>query len=395
MKKLLILLLAIAICGCKSEDAALPSKIENSKIEINTDNIFDEQKSNQDEKVNSYNEFISRSYPAVFNNMVEFGNFVYSPYSYKMALEGLGKITHYFDGEDYFGYATHENLEKNLPNLNSETAIILNKNMLDTKSDEFLLADFPEEAEKLSQELQKSVLGHVLLEPEYEKYTASVIVNATKFHAKWDEEFNKAFTEKREFKTLDGKTVEKDTMYGNINIIAIDNEEVSVGRKYLEGGGFVYFVAPKKYDADSLQKISEKIPYYIEEFKKFEEEEKGIATYYDAVELFTPKFNISSNIDLLKVESKAGRRKIKDPFDLVEDIINKTNEKIYVQSILQVANMMIDEKEVKAEAVTEMKDMATEARPPEKILTIMCDHPHFVVATSGKGVISFIAFIGK
>ena len=50
MKKLLVLLVAIAICGCKSEDAALPSKIENSKIEINTDNIFDEQKSNQDEK---------------------------------------------------------------------------------------------------------------------------------------------------------------------------------------------------------------------------------------------------------------------------------------------------------------------------------------------------------
>lgn len=399
MKRILIAFLILGLLffnACKKHDEGQSSQIDDQKFDVNTDEVFKTQRENFGEKINSYDEFIAENYPVVFNQKIEMGSFVYSPYSYKMALEGLGKMTHQFSDDNYFAFATAENLKKGISNLESENAIILNKDFFETVSDDFSVVSFPKEAEKISINLQKKILGHTLLEPNYSQDLASVIINATKFQGEWYDEFDKYFTEKRKFTNIMGEVDERDTMWDEISSIAIDNEEVSIGTKHLKDGGQVYFISPKQYDLDSLQKLSAKIPEYIKTFYEFEREfiENDLVKIYDAVELYVPKFNISSEIDLLKVEGNLGHDNISDGFDVVDEIKNKTGQKINIGSIVQVANMMIDEKEVRAGAVTEMKTEATAAPTPEDILVINCDRPFFAV-TASDGVISFIAFIGK
>lgn len=395
MNKFFILILIAAwlfLNACKKDEPKI-NEIDNEKLDVSTDDVFEKQKENND-RINSYDEFISRNYPEVFNEKIKSGNFVYSPYSYKMALEGVGKVTDNFSNDNYFSYATDENLKVGLPNLESETAIILNKNYFETNKDGFSVVNFPDEAEKISRNLQNKVLGHTILEPNYTEDNTAVIVNATKFAGKWKEKFDRSETQKREFKNIMGKVDKRDTMWGEINSLAIENDEVSIGRKTLEGGGFVYFFSPKKYDVDSLQKLSAKIPDYIKAFSDFENGDiDDVVKGYGEVELYVPKFNISSEIDLLEVEKKLGHNQIQDGFDVAQGITNKTGQQMTISKITQVANMMIDEEEVRAEAVTDVK-MEAMAAPPSDKLIIKCDRPFFAVTVSD-GVISFIAFIGK
>lgn len=397
MKTILLLLSIIFLVGCNKStvDEPKPSAIKKDLFEINTDEIYKKQVINSKEKITSYNEFISENYPSVFNEKIKKGSFVYSPYSYKMALEGLGTITKHFDGDDYLGFGVKENLEKNLDNLVTKNAVILNKKFLDTKSNKFILADFPKEAEKISEKLQKEILGEVLLNPDFKASDlTTVIINATKFSGKWEKEFEKDNTENRDFRNINGEIVKKETMWGSIDEKAIDNEEVSIGRKKLKEGGFVYFISPKNYDVNSLQKLSGKISSYIADFVDSDNDIKNDVNIYGLVELYAPKFNISSEIDLLDIEEKAGHKKINEKFDLVDEIVNKTGEKTFISKITQVANMMIDEEKVEAKAVTQM-EAKNAAAPISKELIIKCDRPHFVVTTSGNGIINFIAFVGN
>lgn len=348
-----------------------------------------------------YSKFVNESYESVFrywlNNrngslVLEKEALVYSPFSYKKALEGLGRITDDFNLDKYLGNAILSKLPDKLNNITTGNKVMLNKYQFESVEDESIkLLEFPKEAEEESESLQKEVLGEVLLKPEYDKEMSAVIVNATRFYGKWETSFNKKKTKKDIFKTLDGKESEKDIMCGKIDNYGFEDDKVTIGRKRLkEDNSYVYFIEPKDNDKESLIEISKNINSYINKFNNNEVKE------YEEVNLLTPRLDIKSNIDILKSELEYGRKfglfKEKPTIKRIKEM---NIDRMSISSIQQVAKMKMDEEEVEAKAVTEIVAV-TMALPLEDkdTLTVDCRKPHFVVTVSN-GVISFIAFIAE
>lgn len=356
-----------------------------------------------------YNDFVGTSYEKVFNNWLktkENGHLVYSPYSYKKAFEGLGNLTEDFRDNKYIGKVSYSTLSTP-SNITTDTVTMLNKDMFETNDERFKVVSFKKgenlsEAEKTSKDLQNRVLNEVLLAPDYDESLASVIVNATRFYGKWKEPFEKDMTQEGDFTTLDNSTVKKDIMQaGDLLKIGYEDELVTAGAKALESkneDSFVYFISPKKWDDKSLTEVAKNIPNIVKDIHNFEvQNSNSKAKYYDKVFVAVPKMDIESRIELDEVEKNNGGSELFSPFKERDTIkrIGVDSTPLQISKITQVAKMRMDEEEIEAKAVTEMRMELTAMIPEEKtLLEIDCTHPHFVVTVSG-GIISFIGFVGN
>ncbi len=137
-----IIIVVIFMTGCSKAPEAPKEKVE-------IDNL-------------KYDKFTSESYTAIFEdyiNNTDGKNLIYSPYSYKLALEGLGTVTADFDADEYLGYATQDNMPKELSGTRTKTLTMLNKNEFETKDKNIKLVEFPDEAAKFSDNAKKEVMA--------------------------------------------------------------------------------------------------------------------------------------------------------------------------------------------------------------------------------------------
>ena len=375
-------------------------KVENKGVKLNK---FD---------IDVYNKFITDSYAGIFNNFLQQSaekTLVYSPFSYAKALQGLGSLTPDFDNNPYIGKLINQRMKEGVSNINTDTLVMINKEYFTTKDKSFKLVSFRKEngeseAEKASVDLQKRIVGEVMLGPDYKEDLASVIINATRFYGKWEKPFDKENTEVGKFTTMDNKKVDKDIMYaGDLIKIGLDNDMVAVGAKRLksdneDGRALTYFIEAKKWDKESLKTIANNIPKYISEIENFNKESKETsAKFYDGVTVTVPRLDIESRIELDEIEKANGHESL---FGSIRerDAIKRTGKDLssmQVSEITQVAKMRMDEEEIEAKAVTEMKMELTAMIPEEEtVLDIDCTHPHFIVTVSD-GIISFIGFVGE
>lgn len=410
-----LLLVSLLLTSCTNISKPIQKvEKETKKVEEKTEKPEEKEKETkkvvekeEDKEMNmdKYNKFVNESYNVIFKDYImdtKEKNLIYSPYSYKMALEGVGKVTNAFNEDDYLSEAVKSNMPQNLNSVKTKNLVMLDKMNFDTQDKDISLVLFPDEGKELSIKTQKEVLGHVLLEPIYTVNTRFVSLNATKFESKWEKPFE--ITEKDEFNAFNDVLSDKDFLYGEIDKLAYTDEDVEVGRKELkEEGSYVYFVSPKKFERGNLEKVASKISEYVKAF-----EEQGTVTktdndvlsksnnnvrIYDEVNVSIPKIDVESTIDILKAEANNGHAQLIDNFEY-KDSIKSANKQGNIDSIMQVANMKLDEEGVKAEAVTEIVEMTSLAPDTKKdILDIDCSHPHFVVCVS-EGVITFIGFIG-
>lgn len=383
-----------------------------------------DKKDNEDDKADNkraklnkfdidvYNKFITDSYAGIFNTFLQQSaekTLVYSPFSYAKALQGLGSLTPDFDNNAYIGKLINQKMKEGVSNINTDTLVMINKEYFTTKDKSFKLVSFKKEngeseAEKASVDLQKRIVGEVMLGPDYKEDLASVIINATRFYGKWEKPFDKENTEVGKFTTMDNKKVDKDIMYaGDLIKIGLDNDLVAVGAKRLksdneDGRALTYFIEAKKWDKESLKTIANNIPKYISEIENFNKESKETsAKFYDGVIVTVPRLDIESRIELDEIEKANGHESL---FGSIRerDAIKRTGKDLssmQVSEITQVAKMRMDEEEIEAKAVTEMKMELTAMIPEEEtVLDIDCTHPHFIVTVSD-GIISFIGFVGE
>lgn len=402
MKKYLLglVIASLLLTGCTGNVTA-PSEKENSNVAKNEEKT-EENKKESKMDMDKYNKFVNESYNVIFKDYImdtKEKNLICSPYSYKMALEGVGMVTNTFNEDTYLSDAVKNNMPKDISSVKSKNLVMLNKKDFDTEDKNISLVSFPDEGKELSISTQKEVLGHVLLEPKYSADTRFVSLNATKFESKWENPFE--ITEKGEFNAFNDVLSDKDFLYGEIDKVAYVDEDVEVGRKELkDDGSYVYFVSPRKFEKENLEKVAFKIADYIKSI-----EEQGIVDtnglaksnknvrIYDEVNVSIPKIDTESTIDILKAEANNGHAQLIDNFEY-KDSIKTSNKQGNIDSIMQVANMKLDEEGVKAEAVTEIVEMTSLAPEVEKdILDIDCSRPHFVVCVS-EGIITFIGFIG-
>ena len=349
----------------------------------------------------SYDKFTSESYTAIFEdyiNNTDKKNLIYSPYSYKLALEGLGSVTSDFDEDEYLGYAVRDNMPKELDATRTKTITMLNKNEFETKDKSINVVGFPDEAIKLSDRAKKEVFGEALWPSEYDGATRFAIMNATKFEAEWAEPFDKDMIEEDEFYGYGdgsgklGDIVMKKYMFGEIDPFGYDDDDVMAGMKPLKDGkSAVYFIVPKDFSKDKITSIAANIPRYINKLN--EHKEGDGAKFYDYVNIKVPIIEDKTEINVLKAELNAGHESLAKGFKVKDTIANKGEKELYVNDITQLARFKLDDKGVRAEAVTDIMEMTAMPNENPTELNIDCIKPFFVVVES-EGVISFITFIG-
>ena len=377
-----IIILMLLMTGCTNVPEAPKEKVE-------VDNL-------------KYDKFTSESYTAIFEdyiNNTDEKNLIYSPYSYKLALEGLGTVTKDFDTDEYLGYATRDNMPKELSGTRTKTITMLNKNEFETKDKNINVVSFPDEAVKLSNKAKKEVFGELLWPSEYDNGTRFAIMNATKFESEWAEPFDKSLIEEDEFCTYGdgsgkpGDIIKKKYMIGELDTLAYDDDDVMVGMKPLKKtNSAVYFIAAKDFTKDKIAKIAANITTYVNKLRDYKE--GNGAKFYDYVNIKVPMIMDETKIDVLKAELNGAHASLANGFKVRDTITNKGDEELYIGDITQFARFKLDDKGVRAEAVTDIKAEGAEApveNPTE--LNINCTQPFFV-AVESEGVITFITFIG-
>ena len=375
---LAIAFLSIFIFGCKKDE---PSKTPVTLID-------------GEENKEAYNEFLKTNLATILNDETALeNNFVYSPFSYRRALESLTLVTDDFNDSPYFGEKLLKDVDGN--NFKSKTEVILNKDMFNIKNkvDELVLKDFPSGAENESKKIQKDVLGETILKPSYKPENAMVVINATAFEGKWEKAFKKSRTYKDNFTTISGDVVEKDFMQGNIDNVVLRNELVDIGRKSMETpGDYAYFVDVKNPTAENILKVARELPRYIESMENlstsFGVGERG------TVFLAVPKCDIKTNVDILELEKKGVNKEIfEKTFDTNENLERLNDDPIFISGIKQAASFKMDENKIVAKAATEITTESMMA-PADEPLEIILDSPHFIVTTTN-GVITFVALVVK
>lgn len=375
---LAIAFLSIFIFGCKKDE---PPKTPVTLID-------------GEENKEAYNEFLKTNLATILNDETALdNNFVYSPFSYRRALESLTLVTDDFNDSPYFGAKLLKDANGN--NFKSKTEVILNKDMFNIKNkiDEFVLKDFPSGAENESKKIQNNVLGETILKPSYESENAMVVINATAFEGKWEEAFKKSRTYKDNFTTISGDVVEKDFMQGNIDNVVLQNELVDIGRKSMETpGDYAYFVDVKNPTAENILKVARELPGYIQSMEShstsFGVGERG------TVFLAVPKCDIKTDVDILELEKKGVNKEIfEKTIDTNENLERLNDYPIFISGIKQAASFKMDENKIVAKAATEIKK-DTMMAPVDEPLEIILDSPHFIVTTTN-GVITFVALVVK
>lgn len=375
---LAIAFLSIFIFGCKKDE---PPKTPVTLID-------------GEENKEAYNEFLKTNLATILNDETALeNNFVYSPFSYRRALESLTLVTDDFNDSPYFGAKLLKDVDGN--NFKSKTEVILNKDMFNIKNkvDEFVLKDFPSGAENESKKIQKEVLGETILKPSYESENAMVVINATAFQGKWEKAFKKSRTYKDNFTTISGDVVEKDFMQGNIDNVVLQNELVDIGRKSMETpGDYAYFVDVKNPTAENILEVARELPEYISAMENlstsFGVGERG------TVFLAVPKCDIKTNVDILELEKKGANKEIfEKTFDTNENLERLNDYTIFISGIKQAASFKMDENKIVAKAATEIKKVTAMA-PVDEPFEIILDSPHFIVTTTN-GVITFVALVVK
>ena len=347
-----------------------------------------------DENKAAYNEFLKTNLETILNDEdLADENFVYSPFSYRRAIECLGLVTDDYKEVPYFGEKLLKDVDGN--NFKSKTEVILNKDMFNIKNkiDEFVLKDFPGGAEDESKKIQKDVLGEVILTPSYKPENALVVLNATAFEGKWAEAFEKSRTYKDNFTTISGDVARKDFMQGNIDNVVFQNELVDIGRKSMETpGDYAYFLDVKNPTAENILEVARELPGYIESMENLSTS-LGVSER-ETVFLAVPKCDIKTNVDILELEKKGENKEIFEKVIDTNDNLERLNDDpIFISGIKQAASFKMDENKIVAKAATEIT-METMMAPADEPLEIILDSPHFIVTTTN-GVITFVALVVK
>ncbi len=181
-------------------------------------------------------------------------------------------------------------------------------------------------------------------------------------------------------------------MFGELDNLAYDDDDVMVGMKPLKStNSAVYFIAPKDFTKEKITKIAANITTYVNKLRDYKE--GNGAKYYDYVNIKVPMIMDETEIDVLKAELNGGHASFANGFKVRDTITNKGEEELYINDIVQFARFKLDDKGVRAEAVTDIKETAEAPVENPTELNIECTQPFFV-AVESEGVMTFITFIG-
>jgi serpin B len=171
---------------------------------------------------------------------------------------------------------------------------------------------------------------------------AMILLNAIYFKADWSAKFNKKNTRKMDFTLPNGTTAKRNLMHIKVRTLYGQNDTCSVLRLPFGSGAYgMYVLLPA--EGLSLEELIQGMS-----FQNLNALLKN--TFFGDIDILLPKFETSSNTQLIQPLSDMGIISAFNPFGA--DFSNMTNAPLYVSQMLQKAKIEVNEDGAKAAAVT-------------------------------------------
>lgn len=171
---------------------------------------------------------------------------------------------------------------------------------------------------------------------------AMCMLNAIYFKADWTSKFNKKNTRKMDFTLANGTTAKREIMHMKARTLCGQNDTCSVLRLPFGNGAYsMYVLLPA--EGVTLDEL-------IKGMSAQNLNERLNNVFTADVDILLPKFEVSSNIDLIEMLQSLG---VTSAFDNTRaDFSNMTSSSVCVSKMLQKAKIEIDEDGGKAAAIT-------------------------------------------
>ena len=346
-------------------------------------------------------------------------NKVYAPVNVYMALSMLAEVT---DGNsrqqilDLMGKDSIEELRQQAGDIwNSHyrndgavTSILanslwLNQDMkfvqdtLNTLANSYYASSYQgemgsEELDKALQDWVNAQTGNLLKDQvsglKMDKNTILALVSTVWFQAKWLNEFNPANNDTRTFHSPSGD-MDCEFMNRSGTGVYYYGDGFSAVPQYLDNqGGTMWFILPD--EGVSLDQLLEnqQVMDFILTGGKLEQQK------YMIINFSTPKFDVSSKIDLKDGLQAMG---ITDVFSEETSDFSpmlENPEGVFLSKAEHGARVSIDEKGVTGAAYTAMM-MAGAGRPPEEEIDFVLDRPFLFVVSASDGMPMFVGTVNQ
>lgn len=236
------------------------------------------------------------------------------------------------------------------------------------------------------------------MEPE----TVLALASTIYFKAAWNDEFNEENTETDTFHALSGdvdaefmrQTMESSFYWGS-NFTAV--------QLHFQEGGSMWLILPAEgCSVDELLDSGEAMEFLLS--PKYDQyDDKGNMTRegwtgqkYLTINLSMPRFDVSSDLDLIEGLKALGVTDVFDPvvsnFDPLEA---STDDPLYVGKAQHAARVKVDEEGCEAAAYTVMIVYTGAAAPPDDEVDFILDRPFLLAVTGDSGLPLFTGVVNQ
>lgn len=220
-----------------------------------------------------------------------------------------------------------------------------------------------------------------------EANTVMALATTINFHAKWCNEFNEEATQSGVFHGADGD-IDCDFMHED-QISYYWGEKFSAVSKALENDSDMWFILPDEdVSVDELLQDEQVMEFILSDKYEWENNE------YVTVHLSVPKFDVSSDMDLISDLKALGVTDVFDP--AISDFTPMTLDvgEIYLSQAKHAVRVKIDEEGCTAASYTVMAAVAA-GLPPEEEMDFVLDRPFIFVITGMGEMPLFIGIVNQ
>ena len=233
--------------------------------------------------------------------------------------------------------------------------------------------------------------------------TVLALASTIYFKAAWDNEFSKERTDTDTFHALGGD-VDVDFMHNTLEGAAYywGDNFTAVSLRFQQGGNMWLILPAEGCSVDELLQSGEAMDFLL--YPKYDRyDDQGNVTQegwtgqkYLTVNLSMPKFDVSSDLDLIAGLKELG---VTDVFDYTvsnfDPLGASTSDPLYVSQAQHAARVKVDEEGCEAAAYTVIMAECGAAMPPDEEVDFVLDRPFLFAVTGDSGLPLFVGAVNQ
>lgn len=245
-------------------------------------------------------------------------------------------------------------------------------------------------------EQTKGLLTEQVSELNLHPSTVMALASTLYFKAGWNNEFNETLTETAVFHTPSGDA-DVEFMHQTTLATYYWGEHFAAVSLHFQQGGDMWLILPDEgYSADQLLESGEAMDFLLQRPADGKKATVYSFQKYLKVNLSLPKFDASSDLDLIEGLKKLG---VTDVFDMhaadFTPLAADTDDPLYINKAEHAARVRIDEEGCEAAAYTVLLLYAGSAAPPDEEVDFTLDRPFLFAVTGDSGLPLFVGVVNQ